>query len=281
MPDMSYRSKSPSHLAPPLVLLAALCIAPAATAAPSSGMLPMAATALPASTLMLAMASGGNALDVVVDVRRPHAQGLMVLAVTPGGTGDRVGLRVGDRILEVNGRPLTGTLQPSRAMAEALETSQPLQLRVSRDGREQVLTGDTAASDLPAPAAPEGCGYVTTRGTLPHVVDRLYPVEIIDIDGGGRPIDANRHRLPAGLHVVIVNERIEDTRFDPLQRLQRSVMLARQGARAGKALVIDVRPNVRYRLGARFLEENLGSRTIRENAYWEPLVWEEVGDECR
>lgn len=253
-------------------LLLALGLAPAT----ASGLPPPAtATLLPAT---LAMASGGNALDAVVDVRRPHADGLMVMAVTPGGSGDRIGLRVGDRILAVNDRPLTGTLEPSKVMNEALATRRDLELRVSRDGRELTLSG-AAAADTAATVAP-GCGYVTNRGTLPHVSDRLHPVEILDIDGRGRPVDANRHRLEAGLHVVIVGERIEDIRFDPLQQAQRSRMRSREGARAGKALVVDVRPGVRYRLGARFLDRNLSSRAISENAYWEPLVWQEVEDAC-
>ncbi|WP_237055091.1 PDZ domain-containing protein [Marilutibacter chinensis] len=267
------------RLLPSIALLALLPTLPVAAEPPARGLLPTAALALSPSALAAAMASGGNALDAVIDVRRAHADGLMVLAVTPGGTGDRIGLRVGDRILEVNGRPLTDTLEPSRVMAEAMTVQRPLELRVSRDGRALTLTGTAATAD--SDPAPEGCGYVTTRGTLPHVSDRLYPVEIIDIDGGGRPIDANRHRLPAGLHVVIVSERIEDIRFDPVQRTQRSRMLSRLGARAGKALVIEVRPDTRYRLGARFLDRDLGSRTISENAYWEPLVWQEVEDPCR
>lgn len=261
--------------------LSALACAPGLAAGPSSQGLPTTNPPPPTSLLLaMAMASGGNALDAVVDVRRPHADGLMVLAVTPGGTGDRIGLRVGDRILEINGRALSGTLEPSKAMAAALSGGRPLEIHVSREGRTLTLSGAPTASP-DAGATVQGCGYVTTRGTLPHVSDRLYPVDIVDIDGNGQPIDANRHRLPAGLHVVIVSERIEDIRFDPVQRTQRSRMRAREGARAGKALVVEVRPNMRYRLGARFLDKNLDSRAISGNTYWEPLVWQEVEDACR
>ncbi|QDH69350.1 PDZ domain-containing protein [Marilutibacter alkalisoli] len=225
-----------------------------------------------------ALATGGNPLDVVVDVRRPHTEGVTVMAVTPGGNGERIGLRVGDRIIEANGRSLTDTLKPSRMLAEATSGGDSLRLRVIRDGQTLILDGSVVEAAAPAV---EGCGYISTLGTLPHVRDKLYPVVIVDIDGTGTPLEANRHRLPAGLHVVVVNERIGGIRFNEMLRRQRDRMQVREGARAGKALLVDVQPGKRYLLGARFLDDNLGVRTISDNAYWEPLVWKVVDEDCR
>lgn len=226
------------------------------------------------------LAAQSSSLDAVVDVRRPDVEGIAVLAITPGGTADRMGMQVGDRVLSVNGRSLTDTLQPSAVLEAALANGGPIQASVSRDGRVLQLSADAVANAAPAPE-PVGCGYVSNRGTLPHVTERLYPVKIVSIDGGGLPIDANRHRLPAGMHVVTVSERIESIRFDPLEQRARQQLLGREGARAAKTLVVDVQPGVRYQLGARFLDEGLDGNRIRRNAYWEPVVWREVEDACR
>lgn len=221
-----------------------------------------------------------SSLDAVVDIRRPNVEGVAVLAITPGGNADRMGMQVGDRVLSVNGRSLTGTLQPSVVLEDALAGGGPVRATVSRNGEVLQLSGRQEANAMPPPG-PVGCGYVSNRGTLPHVGDRLYLVDIVSIDGGGLPIDANRHRLPAGMHAITVSERIESVRFDPLEQRAREQLLSREGARAAKTLVVEVKPGMRHQLGARFLDEGLDGNRIRQNAYWEPVVWREVAEECR
>ncbi len=228
--------------------------------------------------LMLAGAQS-SALDAVIDVRRPETRGIAVLAVTPGGNADRMGMRVGDRLLSVNGRSLTDTLEPNAVMQAALAQGGAIRATVSRDGQVLELS-DTAPVERSTPP-PSGCGYVSNRGTLPHVSDRLYPVEIISIDGGGLPIDANRHRLPAGMHAITVAERIESIRFNPVELRMREQLLRREGARAAKTVVVEVKPGTRHLLGARFLDDGLDGDRIRRNAYWEPVVWKDIADDCR
>ena len=60
-------------------------------------------------------------LGAVVDVRRASADGVPLLAITPGGAADRLGLQAGDRLRTVNGRRLDNTPKPSSALEDALQ----------------------------------------------------------------------------------------------------------------------------------------------------------------
>ena len=35
-----------------------------------------------------------------------------------------------------------------------------------------------------------------------------------------------------------------------------------------------------YAIGARLLRDRLDAQSIRDNAYWEPVVWEERAEPC-
>jgi hypothetical protein len=238
------------------------------------------ASPMPALPLGL-MAARLSTLDAVLDIRRPDVEGITVLAITPGGNADRMGMQLGDRVLAVNGRSLTDTLRPSAVLENALTASGPITATVSRQGKTiHLVEGTDANPILPDPV---GCGYITNRGTLPTGRGDLFPVEILSIDGGGQPIDANRFRLSAGMHAIIVSERIDDipgVRFNLAQRRERNWYLDREGHYPAKTVLVDVKPNTRHRIGALFIEEGLKGKRVRENAYWEPVVWEDVPDDC-
>ena len=61
-------------------------------------------------------------LGAVVDVRRASVNGVTILAITPGGAADRMGLQTGDQLRVVNGRRLDGTTKPSSSMRAASPT---------------------------------------------------------------------------------------------------------------------------------------------------------------
>lgn len=231
----------------------------------------------------------GNAsryeLGAVMDVRRPHVDGITVLAITPGGAADRMHLRVGDRLLAVNGQRLDDGLKPSATLESALQDSGgELRIEAIRDGQPLTLSGRADATASPT-AGDAGnmagaCGYVTTHGAPPKLGRRIFHASLAGIDGGGTPLPSNRHRLAAGPHVLIVREHIGADRFDPVQRQRRETTLRRLGPRAYKVLIVDIEPDTRYRIGAQLLEDRLDSDSIRANAYWKPVVWEEVADDC-
>jgi hypothetical protein len=45
-----------------------------------------------------------------------------------------------------------------------------------------------------------------------------------------------------------------------------------------KYLVLDVKPNTTYRLGAQYFKERRDP--IKEQAYWEPVIWEQRNETC-
>ena len=57
--------------------------------------------------------------------------------------------------------------------------------------------------------------------------------------------------------------------------------LRRQGARRYKVLILDVEPNTRYEIGARLLSGPPSLEAIRDNSYWEPVVWRQTAEACR
>lgn len=226
------------------------------------------------------MLHGGYELGAVIDVRKVHAEGARVLAVTPGGAGDRMGLRVNDRLRAINGHDLANADEPAVQLSRALrEQGGAVRLQVVRDGKAVQLTG--TVDTLPPPAA-VGCGFVTQRGTHPTVSQDIYLAGITMIDGRSTPLQsANRYRLDAGQHVLVLAENIDRHRLSDAQRHQIELMMRRNRVRGSyKALVVDVSPGIAYYVGARLLRDKLDAESIRTNAYWEPVVWQERPMSC-
>lgn len=218
-------------------------------------------------------------LGIVLEMRRPNRDGMEVLAITPGGAADSIGLRPGDRLRAINGRALTG-IGAADAYADAMATSGgQVRLDVVRDGNALQLSGALALASV---RATKGCGYVTTLGATPRTKESIYKAEITMIDGDSTPLtERSRFELPAGRRVLVVAEHIDNHRFNNAQNRQRSIMKRRELARAYKALVVDVAPDTSYSIGARMLKDKLDSASIRANAYWEPVVWKNVATRCR
>lgn len=223
-------------------------------------------------------------LGAVVDVRQASANGVTILAVTPGGAADRLGLHAGDKLRAVNGRRLDNTTKPSSTLESALqEGNGALRVEAVRNGRTLALSGRADAAALAPQKEARSCGYVSA---LTGVVPRsrgVFQAEITQIDGNSTPLlqPANRHRVKTGKHVLVVREFIDPARLGTAQLQQIAKMKKFAMARAYKSLVIDVEPGISYRIGARLLKDKLDTQSIRDNAYWEPVVWEKVPEACR
>lgn len=238
----------------PALLLAALCLpwAPGVLAQPAPP-----ATQAPRDAFEL---------GAVVDVRRPQAEGLRVMAVTPGGAADRLGLRAGDRLLSLNGQALAGVDAPREALARALQAGDGrLQVRVRRDGEELDLAG---TADLQRATGSAQCGLVATYrpgGTLPA---GLLAVDIVQVEGRGVPADGSEpYRLPPGPRVVIVREHVPPA-------AQRSRAL---NSYASRAVVIDVAADTRYLLAGR----THGPTASGDAPVWQPVVVQARSEPCR
>lgn len=220
-------------------------------------------------------------LDAIVDSRGSDANGLPVLAVTPGGAAQRMGIAAGDRILAINGRPLASVALPARALDEALRAADGrAEVLLLRDGQRMTLRG--GLSDTSAVPARRGCGYASDRDPTPRVTERVYPGEVTQVDGRSTPLTRDHDlRLTPGKHVLVMRQLIPAAWLNASQQRARVLMEKRLQAKAYKAIVIDVAPDTRYSVGARLLRDRLDNASIRDNAYWEPVVFATRAQPCR
>jgi hypothetical protein len=129
-----------------------------------------------------------------------------------------------------------------------------------------------AASLAPPPAIAD-CGRLSVFDVAPRN-QQIYPAVVIAINGR-HPGPGHTFRLPVGMQRVIVAESIDHRQFNQLERVLRD----RPRRDRYKEMLIDIQPNVTYRLGARLHPEQRGE--IRSNTYWDPVIWLEKAETCR
>ncbi|KAF1693778.1 PDZ domain-containing protein [Pseudoxanthomonas daejeonensis] len=200
-------------------------------------------------------------LGAVVDVRRASPLGLRVMAVTPGGAADHIGLRAGDMLQSVNGHRLDGDTRPATALAAALQAGAgALRIQGRRDGKPLTLSGSMA---LPGIGTSAGCGQLTSQLDGLPANSNVRRVDITQIEGRrALATGAPRHPVAAGTRVVILREHVPQP---PARALS---------SYASKAFVLDIEPDTTYYVGARPLA---GSPT----GAWEPFVWQTLPEACR
>ena len=234
-----------------------------------------------AATGVHAQEAAGWGFEAVLDTRGTHAEGLPVLAVTPGGAAARMGILTGDRILTINGRPLGSVAAPARELDAALRASNGrAEVLLLRDGRRITLQGPLARTQsIPVQ---QGCGYVSDSDPTPRASGQVYSGEITQVDGRSTPLaGSTRLRVGAGTHVLVVREFIPGQWLTASQNQARRQMQKRLQAKAYKAIVVDVAPDTRYSIGTRLLRDKLDLDSIRANAYWEPVVYSTRTEGCR
>ena len=250
----------------------------------------------------LAQADLGAVLDA-----RPN-EGLVVLATTPGGTAQSLGLRPQDVIVSANGVALTTPGRSSagdslavaalRGQLERLRDGGRLALVVRRDGSERKLAGDVAPRYIPAlrlelgegtlvastapvaavsratQAAPAQSGDSCGRISVFHIAPRgqqLYPAKVLEIDGEiPGPARQDTFRVAPGQHTLLVAEQIDDNDLPSVY--------SRARRHNSKELVVEVAPG-RTLLIASHLEL-ASEREVPGNGYWTPVVWKEVSEPC-
>ena len=221
-------------------------------------------------------------LGAVVDLRQASKKGATVLAVTPRGAAERIGLRAGDQLRAINGTRLDDTTKPATAFDNALQESNGnLQVEAVRNGMKLLLSGKADATTDPSNASKQACGYITDQARPTPREDDIFAADITQIDGRSTPtVPRNRHRVETGKRVIVVREFIHPSRLNSSQLQQIEKMKKFSFARAYKSLVVDVKPGTSHRIGARLLRDKLDTQSIRDNAYWEPVVWAEVPETC-
>ena len=254
---------------------------------------------------LAAPASRQPDFGAILDVRYRAGTdaGLPVLGVTPGSSAARLGVQPGDRLLAVNGVSLAGLGADADGRAVAARTlrdgllanSESLELSVERGAHVQVLRGTVDVVQVPAYRLELGaaladatlaqsgggdgvssCGRISVFDVAPRN-QQLHRAVLIAVDGElPGPTSSDVFRLTPGRHVLRVAEAIDAHQFNDLQRLTRD---RRRGDDRYKELEIDVQPGITYRLAAKFNYDQRNS--IRDGAYWDPVIWKEVPETCR
>ena len=223
-------------------------------------------------------------LGAVIDAQPEDGGPPRVMAITPRRAADRMGLAVGDRLLALGDLRFSGEVDAGRVLREAVANGHGmLRFEVLRDGRTERVSGHLDRIDIPGyrlqidpPPAMEGCGRVSTFLT-PPISENLFPALLHEINGRlYGSLDSEVFRLPVGRHVLKVTEMIRGDRFLAQQNRQRGRVMRNERF---KFLEIDVKPNTKYHLGVRFYPER--RNPIRDQKYWEPVIWKETEEPCR
>lgn len=142
----------------------------------------------------------------------------------------------------------------------------------------------TAPVKPPATAARSSagqCGYLSTGEGIVPKSDNVFVANITQIDGRSTSfMKANRQKVAVGSHTLTISEQIDERRFNEAQLFQVRKMKDLKNARAYKKLVVDVKAGMSYRIGAKLDRDKLDTASIRANAYWEPVIWEQVAEAC-
>jgi hypothetical protein len=235
-------------------------------------------------------------LGLVLDTA--SRSGPTVLAVTPGGNAQALGLRGGDRLLSLNGAALAGaSAQFLREQTARVGSGGAVRFELERDGQRlsvggvlrplqvpgfRLEVGGSAglasgasralAAALPAAGSEaSGCGRISHFPIAPRS-DKLFKARIVLIDGTlPGPTGQDSYRVAAGPHEVTVAENIDYRDLPTTFSRER-----RQGGE--KRFSVEVRPDTTVMVAARLLEH---SEQPRIGGYWEPVAWKEIHEPCR
>lgn len=253
-------------------------------------------------------------LGLLVD-SKDTAAGLHVLAVTPGGNAERMGLRAGDVLLSLNGESLAAADGASslRRTVDALPDGGRLDFSVRRDGRTQNMGGASASLYLPAmhlsigsgtalasnaaaggsSAAPSG-GATAAQGSYSsapanassgcgRVSDfdvapsgqRLHKATIISIDNHTPGPSGSKAYQVPAGTHVLKVGEHIPSRYFSFNDRQRNA----QVGGGYKTITVDVAPDTTYFVAARLNEDQRDNPA--NGAYWDPVVWQQVAEGCR
>lgn len=223
-------------------------------------------------------------LGAVVDPAPEDGGAPRVLALSPGGAAQRMGLRAGDRLRSANGQSLLPAGAAS-ALPGVLEASGGrLELEIERGEETLSLAGSADPVEVPAyrlqveptTVAAQGCGRIAVD-LRPPLSEGLHPLVLVEVDGRlAGPLDGQVFRVSPGRRQIKVAEAIDGRHFNGYQNYQRARL---RPTERYKTFTLDVAPNTTYRLAARLDRERI--EPVLEQAYWEPVVWRSIEQACR
>jgi len=255
-------------------------------------------------------------LGLLVDSKGDTADGLHVLAVTPGGNAERMGLRAGDVLLALNGTQLTSADGSAtlRRTVDTLPDGGRLDFNVRRDGRAQTVGGTSASMYLPAMHLSIGSGTALASNsqdtTSTPIVPPSGPTDTRPsaygspgdgAEGCGRisafDVAPRQQQLHAATLIAIdgVTPGPFGARAYPVkpgrhtvkvgERIEARYISFPQAQRSAplfggyKSVTVDVEPNMTYFIAARLNDDQRNNPT--DGAYWDPVMWKAVAEPCR
>jgi hypothetical protein len=255
-------------------------------------------------------------LGLLVDSKGDTADGLHVLAVTPGGNAERMGLRAGDVLLALNGTALTSSdgAASLRRTVDTLPDGGRLDFNVRRDGRAQTMGGASASMYLPAMhlsigngtalASNSGAGTAAPSGSpaaASPAQSNAYGTQVNSAEGCGRisafDVAPRQQQLHAATLIAIdgVAPGPSGAKAYPVrpghhvvkvgERIESRYLSFPKSQRNAplfggyKTVDVDVEPNTTYFIAAH-LNEDQRNNPI-DGAYWDPVMWKQVAETCR
>jgi len=223
-------------------------------------------------------------LGLVLDTANSR-DGYKVLSVTPGGVGDKLDIQPGDKVKAINNINMD-SIDKTKVMdllKDALKEDE-LSLAVESKGKFKVLTtkltpnhipeikieiGSLGAMEISSTKESTACGLVSIYNIPPEARD-IYPVTVKMVDDlamDGNLSRRTRHFLKPGKHTVYLREQISSSSWRVSKRKSST-----------KSLVIDVKANMSYEIGAQFIRSKRYEKASGE--YWEPVVWRTKEKKC-
>jgi hypothetical protein len=255
-------------------------------------------------------------LGLLVDSKGDTGDGLHVLAVTPGGNAERMGVRAGDVLLALNGTSLTADNGAAtlRRTVDTLPDGGRLDFNVRRDGHAQTMGGASASMYLPAMHLSIGNGTALASNSAAGSAapsaspaaaspaqDNAYGTPLNNAEGCGRisafDVAPRQQQLHAATLIAIdgVAPGPFGARAYPVkpgrhvvkvgERIESRYISFPQAQRNAplyggyKSVTVEVEPNTTYLIAAR-LNEDQRNNPIN-GAYWDPVMWKQVPETCR
>ena len=225
-------------------------------------------------------------LGLVLDTENPQ-EGYKVLSVTPNGIADQLAISTGDKIIEING--VTINVANNKKAIEQLKqavSGRDLSLVVNSQGENKTLFTPLTSNYIPEIKIEIGsqikvanksvktvqydessCGEISLFFN-PPATRGIYPAYIYSLDSRTNILASRKNfKLKPGKHTIYLHELISDI------DVRRS-----KGRRKAKILIVDVKPNMSYKVGAQFNRKKRFK--IHNQEYWQPVVWSTSDKKC-
>ncbi|MCO7225120.1 PDZ domain-containing protein [Pleionea sp. CnH1-48] len=221
-------------------------------------------------------------LGIVIEAEKED--GVRVLSVSPGSLAEKIGIKSGDIMTEINNiRINKHTFESAVNTLQLLTVGQNLRLKIDRGSSTQTIETEVTGRFMPSMKLEIGtedfshnrlasaendipCGEVSVFFSPPRSKG-IYEASFKKIDDNEVSFKRNSYKLNVGKHTLVLKELIDDP----------YISMRLPSVRQSLELEIDVKPDEVYYIGARVTPNKL-SRAIKD--YWQPVIWKVQKKKC-